>query len=193
MDGAESNSWSRRALLGAGFAAAATLLAGPALAARPARTARTAPRNMPDRQLFLLNANTGERFRGTFWQKGRHLSSSLGDINRLMRDHRVDETAPIDPDLVDVLYKIQSRIDPKRPILITSGYRSPLTNAMLQAEGYNAADNSLHMVGKAADIHIERVRLVQLRKIAVALRAGGVGTYGAGNFLHLDTGRVRFW
>jgi uncharacterized protein YcbK (DUF882 family) len=177
--------WSRRAILGAGLAAATSLVAGPAVA----RTSRAAP----DRQLYLINAHTGERFRGTFWHKGKFVAGALRDINKVMRDHRADQVTEMDHDLINLLHRIQSRIDARRPILITSGYRSPITNAALQAEGYNAADNSLHTIGKAADIQIERIRLVQIRKIAVALRAGGVGTYGRSNFLHVDTGRVRFW
>jgi uncharacterized protein YcbK (DUF882 family) len=32
-----------------------------------------------------------------------------------------------------------------------------------------------------------------LRRVAMQLRGGGVGYYAASNFIHVDTGRVRFW
>jgi uncharacterized protein YcbK (DUF882 family) len=182
---AESEKLTRRSVLGAAFASAVTLIAAPAVA-RPVR-------NPPVRSLFVQNRNTGEVFRGVYWEKGKYIPSAMKQLNRLMRDHRIDETVSMDPDLMDLLSGIQTRIDLKRPMFIMSGYRSPITNAALQAEGYSAADNSLHMVGKAADIHFERVRLIEMRKAAVALRKGGVGTYGAANFLHVDTGRIRFW
>src|SRR5690606_41690950 len=114
-------------------------------------------------------------------------------LNERMRDPDVAEIAEMDRRLSALLHGIQTRVAPRRPMTIMSGSRSPLTNAALRAEGYNAADNCLHLVGKAADIHFARVRLIDIRKAAVALRAGGVGTYRKGNFLHVDTGRVRFW
>lgn len=188
MFGGESSTWSRRSLLGAGIATAATLIAGPALAQR-----RKPRRSLPDRTLFIQNQHTGEAFRGTFWENGKYLPGSFRDISRVMRDHRTGEAIAMDPKLIELLHKIQTRLDRRRPVFVTSGYRSLATNTALQEEGYHAADNSLHLVGKAADIRIERVRLIDMRRIAVAIRAGGVGTYGAGNFLHVDTGRVRFW
>ena len=39
----------------------------------------------------------------------------------------------------------------------------------------------------------ELARLIGLRDAARSLRAGGVGFYPASNFIHVDTGRVRFW
>lgn len=185
MSGAESNAWTRRSLLGAGLATAATLIAAPAIA-RPLR-------NPPARQVFLQNPYTGETFRGTYWEKGHYIPGAMRELDRLMRDHRADETIDMDRRLIDVLSGIQHRIRTRRPIFITSGYRSLATNAALQAEGYSAADNSLHTVGKAADIHIEHIRLIDMRKAAVSLRAGGVGTYPRHNFIHVDTGRIRFW
>jgi uncharacterized protein YcbK (DUF882 family) len=185
MESAGSKAWTRRSVLGAGLASAVTLVAAPAIA-RPLR-------NPPARQLVLHNPHTGEAFRGTYWEKGRYIPGAMRHLNRLMRDHRADETIEMDPRLMDLLHGIQTRMGTRRPIYIMSGYRSLATNAALQAEGYNAADNSLHTVGKAADIHIDHIRLIDMRKAAVALRAGGVGTYPTANFLHVDTGRVRFW
>jgi uncharacterized protein YcbK (DUF882 family) len=185
MSGAGDNGWTRRSLLGAGLASAVTLIAAPAIA-RPLR-------KPPVRQLFIQNQNTGEIFRGPYWEKGRYISSAVRHLDRVLRDHRANETIEMDRSLYDLLYGIQSRINPRRPMFITSAYRSLLTNAALQAEGYHPAENSLHLVGKAADIHFERVRLIDMRKAAMSLRAGGVGTYPSSNFLHVDTGRVRFW
>jgi uncharacterized protein YcbK (DUF882 family) len=49
------------------------------------------------------------------------------------------------------------------------------------------------MEGKAVDIRVTGFRLPQLRRAALSLQAGGVGTYPRRDFLHLDVGPVRSW
>jgi uncharacterized protein YcbK (DUF882 family) len=49
------------------------------------------------------------------------------------------------------------------------------------------------MDGKAIDIRVPGIRLEHLRDVAKTLRVGGVGYYPASNFVHVDTGRVRYW
>ena len=55
------------------------------------------------------------------------------------------------------------------------------------------AKKSLHQLGQAIDIRIPGVDLGYLRKAALSLKEGGVGYYPAQDFVHVDTGRVRFW
>ena len=67
---------------------------------------------------------------------------------------------------------------------------------MLRARGgtdSGVASGSLHMVGKAIDIRVPGVELDHLRAAARSLQLGGVGFYPGSNFVHVDTGRVRFW
>jgi uncharacterized protein YcbK (DUF882 family) len=49
------------------------------------------------------------------------------------------------------------------------------------------------MDGKAIDIRLADVNLRTLYKNAVAMKVGGVGVYPASDFVHVDTGRVRYW
>jgi uncharacterized protein YcbK (DUF882 family) len=49
------------------------------------------------------------------------------------------------------------------------------------------------MDGKAIDIRVPGVKLDHLRGAAKSLKLGGVGYYPSSNFVHVDTGRVRFW
>jgi uncharacterized protein YcbK (DUF882 family) len=175
---------SRRSLLAAGLATGAALLASPADAAM---------RVLRERELHIVNAHTGEAFRDVFWANGKHVLGATRRLNWLMRDFRTDEQVPMDPSLIDLLYGIQTRIARGKPLLLMSGYRSEATNQMLIAEGHGAVENSLHVVGKAADIHIQGVHLRYLSRAAMSFRAGGVGTYWRSNFVHVDTGRVRFW
>ncbi|HEV3484974.1 MAG TPA: DUF882 domain-containing protein, partial [Vicinamibacterales bacterium] len=55
------------------------------------------------------------------------------------------------------------------------------------------ASKSLHMVGKAIDIRVPGVKLDHVRGAARSLKLGGVGYYPDSNFVHVDTGRVRYW
>jgi uncharacterized protein YcbK (DUF882 family) len=76
---------------------------------------------------------------------------------------------------------------------VISGYRSPVTNAMLRGKSEGVAAHSLHLEGMAIDIRLVDVALPRLRDAALAAARGGVGYYPASNFVHGDTGRVRRW
>ena len=111
----------------------------------------------------------------------------------MLRDFRANEVKPIDPALLDLLTQIQHRLGTNESFQVISGYRSPLTNAMLHANSEGVAVHSLHIEGKAIDIRVPGRSLEQLRGAALALRDGGVGYYPKSDFVHVDTGRVRFW
>jgi len=103
---------------------------------------------------------------------------------------------PIDPKLFDLLHEISTELDTDAPFHIISGFRSPVTNSMLKQRGgahTGVATNSLHMVGKAIDIRLPDVKLKNLREAAASLKRGGVGYYPSSDFVHVDTGRVRYW
>ena len=89
--------------------------------------------------------------------------------------------------------ELHRRTGSKQPFQIISGYRSPKTNANLAAESNGVAKHSLHMDGMAIDIRLPDVPLKTLHDTAVAMKLGGVGMYPASNFVHVDTGRVRYW
>jgi uncharacterized protein YcbK (DUF882 family) len=102
----------------------------------------------------------------------------------------------IDPALLDLLHQLHKTLRTNEPFHIISGYRAPTTNAMLRERGgadSGVASGSLHTVGKAVDIRIPGVPLDDLRAAARSLKQGGVGFYPRSNFVHVDTGRVRFW
>ncbi len=175
----------RRSFLQASVALASTL-SMPALA----RTAQAAP---GERMLRLYNTHTGESLKSVFWADGAFIPDALQDLNKLLRDHRTDEIAPIDPQLLALLDRISGKFGDKHVLHVISGYRSPRSNAKLQARSNGVAKRSLHMVGKAIDVRIPGKDLAMLRKAAVAARGGGVGYYPDSQFVHIDTGRVRYW
>lgn len=141
----------------------------------------------------LYNVHTGEKICAPFWQDGRYVPETMRAITRMMRDHRANQTHSIDPKLILLMHAIQLRIGVQKPLEIVSAYRSPHTNEMLREAGYGVAENSYHLLGKAVDIRVPGYRISQLSNMAKSMRRGGVGTYGSGNFLHIDTGPVRYW
>ncbi len=64
---------------------------------------------------------------------------------------------------------------------------------MLRGKSTGVAKRSLHMQGRALDIRLTDVATSDLRAAALELRGGGVGYYPESKFVHIDTGRVRFW
>ena len=146
------------------------------------------------RSLRITNAHTGEKFQGEFWSNGKYNTDAFHEIKKVFRDHRTNETFPIDPRLLDVMYVLQQRAgNTRNGYDLFSGYRSPHTNSKLRKTSSGVAKKSLHMLGQAVDIRLPGTNISRLRKDAIALKAGGVGYYPSSGFLHLDTGRVRNW
>lgn len=147
----------------------------------------------PVRQLGFLNLHTGERLQVPYWENGRYLGDALAEINHVLRDHRANVVHAIDTGLLDLLSLLQSRVRNTRAFEVISGYRAPATNALLRGRSSGVAKGSLHLQGKAIDIRLPGSELLQLHKAAVTLQGGGVGLYRASDFIHVDTGRVRYW
>lgn len=166
--------------------ALASAMSLPALA----KTAQAAP---GERTLRLYNTHTGETVRSVFWAEGQFIPDALQDINKVLRDHRNNKIAPIDPQLLVLLNEVSAKFGDNQLVHVISGYRSPESNAMLHAHSSGVAKRSMHMDGKAIDIRLPGKDLAQLRKAAMSMRAGGVGYYPSSQFVHMDTGRVRYW
>jgi len=175
---------SRRNFLKAATGTAALVLT-PAALAKPVLPA--------ERVLRFHNLHTGESLKATYWAEGQYIAEELTAIDHVLRDHRVDEMIKMDRRLYDLLYVLQQQVSSKSSYQVISGYRSPATNAKLNRNSSGVAKRSLHMQGKAIDIRLPGVELKHLRQAALSLKAGGVGYYPKSNFVHVDTGRPRFW
>jgi uncharacterized protein YcbK (DUF882 family) len=176
--------------LGAATAAAAVVPARLQAASRP----KVSP--PPERVLSFFNTHTGERLKTAYCCGGSYRPDALTEIDRILRDFRANEIKPIDPKLLDLLHELGGTLETDQAFHIISGYRSPATNALLRERGGSTtgvASHSLHMDGKAIDIRIPGVKLENLRAAARSLKLGGVGFYPSSNFVHVDTGRVRYW
>jgi len=155
--------------------------------------ASTAPVPSRDRALSFYNIHTREKLCATFWSDGKYLDDGLDEISWILRDHRADIASPIDPDLLDLLYQLQSAIEHQGEFHVISGYRSPETNAMLARRSSAVAKHSYHMLGRAIDVRMPEFDTCKLRNAAISLKGGGVGYYPGSDFVHLDTGGVRHW
>lgn len=145
------------------------------------------------RTLSLYNTHTQEKLKAVYWEEDQYIPDALTNINHILRDHRNGHIKRIDTGLLDILYRINLKIKQCKSFHIISGYRSPQTNAYLRKHSKGVAKRSLHLTGQAADIRIPGCRLSYLRDVSKQLKAGGVGYYPSSNFVHVDTGRVRYW
>lgn len=145
------------------------------------------------RRIRMYSGRTGESIDTVYWVDGKYIREALNEINIFMRDWRTGTAIGIDPRAIDVAAASHRMLQTNEPYLMLSGYRSPKTNAMLRRSSSGVARNSLHMVGKAADLRLKSRSVNQMYKAAVSCRAGGVGKYSRSNFVHMDCGPVRSW
>ena len=181
---------SRRQFVALGALAAGSLLVPRSLQAAAATGA------IGDKQLSFFHTHTRETLETAYCCDGLYQPAALAQVNHFLRDFRVNEEHPIDPKLLDLLFALGTELQARERYHVISGYRSPKTNAMLRERGgehTGVATRSLHMVGKAIDIRVPGVPLVELHKAAKSLKLGGVGYYPNSNFVHVDVGRVRYW
>jgi len=143
--------------------------------------------------LALENIHTGDKLELTYFEQGDYIDDALQEIDYLLRDYHTGEVHPIDPALLDQLYDLKLELGISEPFYVFSGYRSPRTNAQLHRKHCNVARHSLHMQGRAIDIHVDGVDTRKIRNAALAMRRGGVGYSKRSDFVHLDTGSFRSW
>lgn len=145
------------------------------------------------RSVAFVHTHTGERLRVVYFQNGCYQAGCLAQVNELLRDFRTGEVHRIDPGLLDILFDLQVRADRDEPFEVISGYRSPGTNAMLHSRSEGVAVHSMHLEGRAIDVRLPGFSTRELAGHARSLGLGGVGFYARSDFVHVDTGRVRFW
>jgi uncharacterized protein YcbK (DUF882 family) len=143
------------------------------------------------RQLTLVRPATGESARKVpFWSAGAPYQHGLAELNWLLRDVQAERVHPIDLRVYYLLAMLQAELG-GQPIIVTSGYRTEATNERLRQQGIDAARNSFHLRGRAADVNIQGVSPARLAMLGSVFGLGGVGLYR--DFVHLDTGPRRFW
>jgi uncharacterized protein YcbK (DUF882 family) len=152
------------------------------------------------RTLNVVRPASGERAKVLYWKDGDIQPGAYDHLCHLLRDVNANETAPIDPKLLETLWGTQafiSRFGMTQPLEILSGYRTPSSNLKLIEAGVPAARQSLHMQGRAADIRIANLNAEVLGGLIRSFRQGGVGFYyrsgDRGGWIHADSGAQRVW
>ena len=147
-----------------------------------------------ERYLLFYNPNTDENIRQIYWTpRDGYVREAVNTISWALRDHHNDQVKLFDPNVLDQLYALQLQLGLGRPINVISGYRSPSTNWMLCERSRGVARNSYHMQAMALDIRVPGSQAWDLCRVARSLGAGGVGYYPRANFVHIDSGPVRYW
>ena len=111
----------------------------------------------------------------------------FADLTWLFRDWRDgDSVSWMDIRLFDLLATVQTYaslvLGQPAEMVLNSGYRTPGRNATIEG----AAANSQHIHGRAADITLPGIPHRDVRDVAEASRAPGLGQYP--DFTHLDVG-----
>lgn len=149
-------------------------------------------RPTPDsKRVRIHNTHTGEKIDVVYWRDGEYCPDAMTEINHALRCHYTGEVADMDANVSDLLWAITRAVGSGAEAGVISGYRSPAYNDYLRRIKRGVARNSLHTKGMAVDISIDGLSPRKLARIAKSLRLGGVGTYR--NFVHVDTGDIRYW
>jgi len=112
-----------------------------------------------------------------------------------LKEFRSSDGAPFTPEIYQNLILVAKNLQVlrdfvKKPITISSGYRSKAFNDKLVKAGGGAAKNSFHIKGMAADIVIKGMTANQVANTieqlikAGKMQQGGLGRYP--NFTHYD-------
>jgi uncharacterized protein YcbK (DUF882 family) len=156
---------------------------------------KTQPDSEPTRQIILSYPYTHEKLDVVYFHDGNYDVGAMKKIDILMRDRHANVVGDIDPELIDYLVDIRTRLGLPPTVVsqILSGYRTPETNAHLAVTNGNVAKESLHMHGWAVDFRIDNVNGKAICEIAKTMQRGGVAYYPEDNHLHVDLGNIRTW
>jgi uncharacterized protein YcbK (DUF882 family) len=167
-----------------------SFIAGTTMALPSVAHALPSPPPRPYR-LNLLNAHTKETFSGIYRNDSGPIPRVMDELSVFLRDFRSGDKIGIDIDLLDFLFGVMQSVGLSRATIL-SAYRTPETNAMLARQGFKPVENSLHLYGRALDVHFGD-KLADAIKAARGMQRGGVGWYPHASFMHIDTGPVRNW
>ena len=156
---------------------------------------KTRPDPLAERHIVLLYAHSNERLDVVYFRNGKYDPKIMRAINNLFRDHTAGVTAAIDPELIDFLVDIRTRLGLPSSVTfeILSGYRTPETNARLAQHNSNVAIESLHTRGWAVDFRIPGVDGRAIAAIAKTMQRGAAVYYPHSDHLHVDIGNIRTW
>jgi len=113
-------------------------------------------------------------------------------LDRFLRDHYTNQPAAMEPKLLDVLLGAARHFRSDTAVVV-SAFRHPKYNLLLRKKGHQVARDSNHTKGVAVDFYIPKIDTRRLHAWAKDQKIGGVGLYLSSQFVHMDTGPIRFW
>jgi uncharacterized protein YcbK (DUF882 family) len=117
---------------------------------------------------------------------------SQATLNRFLRDHYTSEPTEMEPKLVEIVVAASQEFKADT-VLVVSAFRHEKYNLILRKKGHQVARDSAHTKGNAIDFHLPKVTTPKLHEWAKAQELGGVGLYLDSGFIHMDTGKIRYW
>jgi len=144
-----------------------------------------------DGKICLYNYHEDQVVETRYRDGDRYRQRGLDEIKHIFRSRDGAEHV-IDVELIELLDHLQEYFAADCVELI-SGYRSPSFNRKLKEGSDGIAEASLHMEGRAADVHLDEVTERALSHYVRSLSVGGVGYYPRFDFVHVDTGELRRW
>lgn len=156
---------------------------------------KTKPDPLCERQIQLSSPNNHEHLNLVYFHDGDYDLRALKKIDFLFRDRHANVIGKIDPELIDYLVDIRTRLGLPPSIIfeILSGFRTPETNRKLAHINRNVANESFHIHGWAVDFRIQGVDGRAICEVAKTMQRGGVAFYPADNHVHIDLGNIRTW
>ena len=113
-------------------------------------------------------------------------------FSSLIRCHYTNQVTQVDERLLGVVVRAARKFG-QAYVEIVSGYRAPKYQLMLRKKGHEVARDSEHPLGHAVDFRLPGVPVKRLVSFVRSLHLGGVGYYPRSQFVHADTGRLRYW
>ena len=146
-----------------------------------------------ERELKFYHTHTEKSLQVVYYRNGEYMPEALSQLRVFLADWRDAKQHDMNPALLDVLWRLQQVRSSNETWEVISAYRSPETNELLRSRSSGVAKKSQHLLGNAIDIRLRGRDLKDLYESARDLKLGGVGYYPGADFVHVDTGRVRYW
>jgi uncharacterized protein YcbK (DUF882 family) len=145
-----------------------------------------------DGKIVIYSYHLDETLSTTYRISDTYDQAGLQRIVDIFRSRSDQKRHHVDLLLIELLDHLQDHFRADSIELI-SGYRSPPFNRTLAKTCCDVAEDSMHVLGRAADVHIDEVTEEIVADYVRSLKVGGVGYYPAHDFVHLDTGEIRNW
>jgi len=113
-------------------------------------------------------------------------------LDRFFRCRGFGTASRLNTRLVDAIFAAAAHFEAPR-VEVISAFRSPKFNDSLNKKGRNVSVESRHTRGEAIDFRLPKILPEILGEWLWEQFDGGVGTYQADGFIHLDVGPKRKW